>query len=45
MAARKSKMTAKININSENGVLDSDKNLNNTENDISGLFANKKIFK
>ena len=41
MAARKSKMAAKISVNSENGVLVSDKYLNNAENDISGLFANK----
>ena len=42
MAARNSKMAAKINIKSENGVLVSEKKLNNAENNISGLFANKK---
>ena len=42
MAARKSKMAAKINIKSDNGVLVSEKKtLNIAENDISGLFANK----
>ena len=44
MAARNSKMAAKINIKSENGVLVSEKKLNNAENNISGLFANKKYF-
>ena len=41
MAARNFKMAAKINIKSENGVLVIDKQLNNAENNISGLFANK----
>ena len=42
MAARNSKMAAKINIKSENGVLVSEKKkLNNAENNISRLFANK----
>ena len=41
MAARNSKMAAKINIKSENGVLVSEKKLNNAENSISGLFANE----
>ena len=41
MAARNSKMAAKISIKSENGVLVSKKKLNNAENNISGLFANK----
>ena len=45
MAARKSKMAAKINIKSENGVLVSEKKRNNAENDIYGLFANKLIFR
>ena len=40
MAARNSKMAAKINIKSKNGVLVSEKKLNNAENNISGLFAN-----
>ena len=41
MAARNSKMAAKIYIKSENGFLVSEKKLNNDENNISGLFANK----
>ena len=41
MAARKSKMASKINIKSGNGVLVSEKNHNNAENDVSGLFVNK----
>ena len=41
MAARNSKMAAKINIKLENGVLVSEKKINNAENNISGLFANK----
>ena len=41
MAARNSKMAAKINIKLKNGVLVSEKKLNNGENNISGLFANK----
>ena len=44
MAARNSKMTAKINIKSENGVLVSEKKLNNAENNISGLFATNTAF-
>ena len=38
MAARKSKMAAKINIKSENGVMVSEKKLHNAKNVISGLF-------
>ena len=41
MAARNSKMAAKINIKSENGVLVNEKNINNAENNISGLFTNE----
>ena len=41
MAARKSKMAAKINIKLEKVVLVSEKKLNNAENDVSGLFLNK----
>ena len=40
MAAPNSKMAAKINIKSENGVLVIEK-LNNAENNVSGLFAHK----
>ena len=41
MAAQNSKMAAKINIKSENGVLVSKKKLKNAENNIAGLFVNK----
>ena len=40
MATQKSKMAAKINIKSENGVLVSEKKLNNAENDIAVLLKN-----
>ena len=41
MADRNSKMAAKINIKSENGVLVSEKKTNNAEKNITVLFANK----
>ena len=41
MATGNSKMAAKINTKSENGVLVSEIMLNNAENNISGLFASK----
>ena len=43
MVARKSKIAATINIKSENGVLVIEEPLNNAQNDISGLLANKYL--